>query len=140
MTKFSRRDMNWFLAAGALSIASLATGAEAVTPRGFRRHPTKGLIAMTKELRDFTVEQFEALVGETFIIDGHETRLQSVRRATDTPEEFREPFALIFATPAGSTIQSHVVQVAHPAIGQHDLLVTQVMGSIDRTALEICFA
>jgi hypothetical protein len=30
--------------------------------------------------------------------------------------------------------------VAHPAIGRHDLLVTQVLDGADGTALEVCFS
>jgi hypothetical protein len=139
MTEFNRRDVICMLAAGAVGVVGIASTAEAAVPHGHRRHSTKGSIAMTKELGEFTIEHFETLVGENFVINGQEARLLTVRRGLATPARFREPFSLSFATPAGTTIRSEVVPVFHPAIGRHDLLVTQVIDSEQPTALEICF-
>ncbi|WP_298604036.1 hypothetical protein [uncultured Sphingorhabdus sp.] len=97
------------------------------------------VIEMTTELRDLTAEHFEALIGETFEIDGQKTVLRSVRRGPPTPSRFRDQFALTFDTPANTKIRSDVVSVIHPAVGEHNLLVTQVIHSVQPTALEICF-
>ena len=139
MTDINRRDINRLIAAGAIGAAGLVSTAEAAVPHGYRLHPQKGLVQMTQELGKLTVEHFEALVGETFVIGEHRTKLRSVRRGPPTLARFREQFALTFDTPAGANISSVVLPVSHPAIGNHNLLVTQVIDATDPTALEICF-
>ena len=139
MSNINRRDMNLIMATGVASLVVFMSTAEAAIPPGHRHHPTKGFIEMTKELRDLTAEHFETMVGETFEIGGQKTVLRAVRRGLPTPERFRDQFALTFDTPEGTRILSDVVAVSHPAIGRHDLLVTQVVHSTMPTALEICF-
>ena len=52
----------------------------------------------------------------------------------------RQQFAITFELPRDVPIRSEVLPVSHPAIGRHDLLVTQVIDTVDKTALEICFS
>ncbi len=143
MTEVSRREINGWLvvsAIGALSGAAFTTGASAAVPPGYLLHPQKGLIPMTKDLGRLGAEHFEALVGETFVVGGQPVTLRAVRRGPPTPARFRQQFALTFDIPEGSAIRSEVVPVAHPAIGEQNLLVTQVIDSQHPTALEICFS
>jgi hypothetical protein len=139
MTDLSRRDVHRLFAA-AIGAAAIPSGAAAAAVPVDVQSANKGSIAMTTDLRELTADHFEALVGETFVVDGQPTRLRAVRRGPAGVGRFRQQFALSFATPAGMTIRSDVVPVSHPAIGRHDLLVTQVIDHTEPTALEICFA
>ncbi len=145
MTAINRRDAARMIAAATAGVGAVFSGLTAqaampVVPQGYLLHPQKGLIAMTNELKRLEAEHFEALVGQSFKIADQTVTLRAVRRGPETPSRFREQFALTFDIPEGSPIRSDVVDVTHPAIGDHKLLVTQVMDSKDPTALEICFS
>jgi Domain of unknown function (DUF6916) len=136
----SRRDVIRLLVA-----AAGATGA--VMPRAQAAHPEKGSVNMAhdlakQDLSKLTAEHFEPLVGETFSVGSYRLTLRSVRRGLKTGSRFREQFAITFKAPRGRElpIRSELLAVAHPAIGRHDLLVTQVLDGADGTALEVCFS
>lgn len=146
MTEFSRRDVSRLMAAAmltggaaALGVISVADAAVPALPSGTFIHPNKGLMHMTNDLAKLSAEHFDALIGERFAIGDQTLTLRSVRRGPETPSRFREQFSLTFDIPNGSAIRSEVLPVAHPAIGAHQLLVTQVMDSVHPTSLEICF-
>jgi hypothetical protein len=149
MSDISRRQVNRLFAVAVLSIGggspiglvARADAAKRAALDGHLVHPQKGLLQMTQDVSKLVAEYFEALIGETFAIGDHKIKLRAVvRRRPATPARFREQFSLTFEMPTGATIRSDVVPVAHPAIGRHDLLVTQVVDTTDLTALEICFA
>jgi hypothetical protein len=100
----------------------------------------KGLVDMTRDLAKLAPEHFEPLIGHTFTIGEHQVTLRDVHRRGRTSSRFRAPFSLVFSLPRGVPIGSEVLPVSHPAIGQCDLLVTQVVHEAEGTALEICFS
>jgi len=140
MTRISRRQANWLIATGAVAATGISSAAQAMIPHGHAMHPTKGLIQMTQNLGKLSHEHFESLIGETFTVGGHRTRLRAVRLGPKAGAKFRQQFALTFDTPEGTPIRSDVVPVSHPAIGDHTLLVTRVLDADTETALEICFS
>ena len=92
----------------------------------------------SQDLSQLAAEHFEALIGETFTVGGMQVRLRNVRRGRVT--QFRQQFAMIFEAPQGASIGSKVAPVSHPAIGRHDLFVTEAdRGAVPKT-LEICFS
>jgi hypothetical protein len=95
---------------------------------------------MTQDLAKLAAEHFEPLVGETFTVGEFQLILRDVRRKQKMTSRFREQFAITFKAPRDLPIRSELVSVAHPAIGRHDLLVTQIFDDVDGTALEICFS
>ena len=99
----------------------------------------KGLANMTQDLATLAAEHFEPLVGETFTIGEYQVTLRDVRRQK-IRSRFREQFSITFKVPRDLPIRSERLPVAHPAIGRHDLLVTQILDAADGTALEICFS
>ena len=114
--------------------------ARARLPRGDAAHLGKGLATMTQDLAKLAADHFEPLVGETFTVGQYQLPLRAVRRSAKNGSRFREQFAIIFKAPRGLSMGSELLPVAHPAIGRHELLVTQVIDDIDGTALEICFS
>ncbi|HLH89866.1 MAG TPA: hypothetical protein VKX28_15545 [Xanthobacteraceae bacterium] len=88
---------------------------------------------------DLAAEHFEPLVGTQFTVGAHPVTLSEVRRGPAAPARFRQPFAITFSAPPAFSIASESVRVTHPAIGGHDLFVTEVMRGTSR-ALEICFS
>jgi len=146
-SRFSRRN------AIALFAAGTAFGAEAALARAFGSpaaagtsmlcgNPADADRAWTRpaDVGELAAEHFEPLLGEEFTVGGHAATLRSVRRGPATPSRFREQFAVVFDAPRELPIASEPTPVAHPAIGQHDLFVTQMVGGHDRSALEICFS
>ena len=83
-------------------------------------------------------EHFEPLVGETFSVGEHRVTLRAIRLGPATPAQFRQQFAVTFSVPPARSLGLAPVRVAHPAIGGHDLFVTDVNQGADRS-LEICF-
>jgi hypothetical protein len=143
-TLTSRRDAMKLLTAAALSgtFAMSAAAAEALTRRRAvdAIHLEKGSIDMTKDLAKLAPEHFEPLIGHTFTIGQHQVTLRDVRRRGRAASRFREQFSLLFSLPHETPIGSEVLAVSHPALGQCDLLVTQVIDEAEGTALEICFS
>jgi hypothetical protein len=140
----SRRGVVQLLAAAALSggaaISTSAADAE-IRRRDFDAiHLERGRIDMTQDLANLTPEHFEPLIGHTFIIGDHRVTLRDVRRRGRMTSRFREQFSLLFSRPHEVPIGSEVLPVSHPALGQCELLVTQVIDEAEGTALEICFA
>ena len=82
---------------------------------------------MTQDLANLAPEHFEPLIGHTFTIGEHEVTLRDVHRRERPTPQFREPFSLVFSLPHEVPIGSEVLPVSHPALGQCDLLVTQVI-------------
>jgi FG-GAP-like repeat len=70
----------------------------------------------------------------------YQVTLRDVHRRGRTASRFREQFALVFALPHEVPITSELLSVAHPKMGRHDLLVTQILDGAGGTALEICFS
>ena len=89
-------------------------------------------------LATLAAEHFEPLVGTQFTVGAHPVTLSAVRRGSATPAQFREQFAVTFSAPRSLSIASEPIRVTHPAIGEHDLFVTEVGQGAGR-ALEICF-
>jgi hypothetical protein len=136
----SRRDaIGLFAATPALGADAALTnvfgGTALVGASVLGADPALACTGASHDLSQLTVEHFEALVGEMFAVGNNLATLRDVRRGPQTP--FRQQFAMIFDAPNAS-IASDLATVSHPAIGQHDLLVTAV--GADRKALEICFS
>jgi hypothetical protein len=140
----SRRDVVQLLAAAALSGGAAISTSPADAEIGRRDfdaiHLEKGRIDMTQDLASLAPEHFEPLIGHTFTIGDHQVTLRDVRRRGRTTSRFREQFSLLFSRPHEVPIGSEVLPVSHPALGQCELLVTQVIDEAEGTALEICFA
>jgi len=145
-TEASRRDALRLLAAVALAGVALVGPPSAVASPATRSremnavHIEKGQPDMTQDLANLAPEHFEPLVGQPFNVGAYQVVLRNVRRAGRTGSRFREQFALVFSLPHEVPIRSELLPVAHPAIGQYDLLVTQVIDGSDGSALEICFS
>jgi hypothetical protein len=139
----SRRDAVRVLALASLSIGVLvaASPIEASAGTGISDAvDQKDLAEMTQDLAKFVPEHFEPLIGDVFKIGEYQVTLRDVYRRAKTASRFREQFALIFALPHEVPITSELLPVAHPKMGQHDLLVTQIIDGTGGTALEICFS
>jgi hypothetical protein len=140
----SRRDAVRLLAATALSGGTFVMAPPAAAEAAIRAfdavHLEKGLVDMTQDLANLASEHFEPLIGHTFTIGEHQVTLRGVHRRGRATSRFREQFALVFSLPHEVPIGSEVLPVSHPAIGECDLLVTQVIDEAEGTALEICFS
>jgi hypothetical protein len=99
-----------------------------------------GYAAAPSELSQLAAEHFEPLVGDTFLVGDASVTLRDVRRGLPTQPGFRQQFAMTFDAPQTLSISSDIASLSHPAIGQHDLFVTEVIESADRKSLEICFS
>ncbi len=141
----SRRDVVKLLTAATVS-GTFVTTSPAAAEVPIRRpavdaiHLEKGPIDMTQDLAKLAPEHFEPLIGHTFTIGEHQVTLRDVRRRGQAAARFREQFSLLFSLPHEMAIGSEVLAVSHPALGQCDLLVTQVIDEAEGTALEICFS
>ncbi|MGA3310824.1 MAG: hypothetical protein ABSD08_19765 [Xanthobacteraceae bacterium] len=120
------------LFSGAAWAAALMPGADAA-------HLGQGSAGVPRNLAKLAAEHFEPLVGGSFTVGEDEVTLRNVRRRLNTGSRFREQFSVVFNAPRNSSILSETLPVSHPAIGRHDLLVTQILDGVDSTALEICF-
>ncbi|HUD88300.1 MAG TPA: hypothetical protein VMR17_17805 [Xanthobacteraceae bacterium] len=163
-TTISRRDTMRRLLGAAASLAGAAVtnpfgggaAAAAALPYAGATFPEKSLVnetqdlltqdlvtqdLVTQDLAKLAAGHFEQLVGESFTVGQYQVTLRQVRRRQHkSGARFREQFALVFKGPQALPIGSEVLPVTHPAIGQHGLLVTQTVGEINGTALEICFS
>jgi hypothetical protein len=145
-TEASRRDALRLLAGMALAGVALVGPPSAGAAPATRSRETnavyieRGQPDMTHDLAKLAPEHFEPLVGQAFSVGPYQVVLRNVRRAGKTGTRFREQFALVFSLPHEVPITSELLPVAHPAIGRHDLLVTQVIDERDGSALEICFS
>jgi len=135
--RLSRRDAIVLFAGPALGAVGGAAGASLLFADSAQACGSTASIPST--LADLAAEHFEPLVGTEFTIGAHPVTLRTVRRGRATPSRFREQFSITFSAPPAQSIAAEPVRVTHPTIGQHDLLVTEVMDGPDR-ALEICFA
>jgi hypothetical protein len=139
----SRRDAVRLLAAASLSSGVLIGTSMTEVGAGIQASDTvdqKGLPDMTQDLAKFVPEHFEPLIGDEFKIGDYRVTLQGVHRRGRAASRFREQFALVFALPHEVPITSELLPVAHPKMGRHDLLVTQILDGAGGTALEICFS
>jgi hypothetical protein len=139
----SRRDAIGLLAAtpalGADAALSGAFGGTALAGASLVGATTASAFAgASHDLSQLTVEHFEALVGEAFTVGNTTVTLRDVRRGRQTG--FRQQFAMIFDAAPDAAIAADLAPVSHPAIGRHDLFVSQVRDGADRKALEICFS
>ena len=139
----SRRDAIRFIAAtpasGAVLAASLpgAASAKAITSAATATgQHSPGSAAARQGLADLAATHFEPLVGQTFSVAGEAATLTEVRHGPASRAPFRQQFALTFSAPRYGHVPSDIVPVSHPAIGRHDLHVTQIRGA----KLEICFS
>jgi hypothetical protein len=143
-TTISRREATQLLAAAALSggavVSPVAADAAIRRPAVDAIPLEKGPVDMAQDLANLVPEHFEPLIGHTFTIGEHQVTLREVRRRGRTTSRFREQFSLVFSLPHEVPIASELLPVSHPAIGQCDLLVTQVIDDPQGTALEICFS
>ena len=131
----SRRDVTRLLA----TVAAIVGGAVVPMHGADAAHGKKGVLNMTQDLATLAAEHFEPLIGETFTIGDYQVTLRDVRRQKFR-SRFREQFSITFNAPRDLPIRSERLPVTHPAIGRHELLVTQVLDAADGTALEICFS
>jgi hypothetical protein len=99
-----------------------------------------GYAAATNDLAQLAAEHFEPLVGETFMIADTAVTLRDVFRGSEPVSGFRQQFAMTFDAPRSLAVASDLAPVSHPAIGQHDLSVVEVMENADRKALQIYFS
>jgi hypothetical protein len=141
-TTISRRDaVRLFTAASLSSGVLIATSTiEAGAGQISDTVDQKGSADMTQDLAEFAPEHFEPLIGDVFKIGEYQVTLRDVHRRGRTASRFREQFALVFALPHEVPITSELLPVAHPKMGRHDLLVTQILDGAGGTALEICFS
>jgi uncharacterized protein DUF6916 len=100
-----------------------------------------GFAAAPSELSQLAAEHFEPLVGETFMVGGTTVTLRDVSRGPETTQPgLRQQFAVTFDAPRSLSLASDLSPVSHPAIGQYDLFVTEVIEGADRKALAIYFS
>jgi hypothetical protein len=124
---------------GGVTAAAALPYADAIFPEKSLVNATQDLV--TQDLAKLAAGHFEQLVGESFTVGQYQVTLRQVRRRQHkSSARFREQFALVFKGPQALPIGSEVLPVTHPAIGRHGLLVTQTVGEINGTALEICFS
>jgi len=125
--------------AGAVTASSIPCAAWAAVSASCETtaHSGRDSADTAQDLAKLAAEHFEPLVGETFTIGDNAVTLRNVRRGPKTGSAFREQFAVVFDAPQQLSIPSGPLLVSHPAIGRHDLLVSQI---IDGRALEICFS
>jgi hypothetical protein len=141
-----RRDAVKLLAAAALSGAAAVLTSPVAAGAAIGRWAfesislEKGPIDMTQDLAQLAAEHFEPLIGHTFIIGEHPVTLRGVQRRGRPMPQFREQFSLLFSLPHEVPIESELLPVSHPAFGQCELLVTQVIDGAEGRALEICFS
>lgn len=136
------------LLAGASAPNPFGTAAAASSPHVDAVHLEKNLIdvapgvaqGITPDMAKLTAENFERLVGESFAVGQYHVTLRRARRGPKSGSGFRNQFALVFKVPHALPIGSEVLPVTHPAVGRHDLLVTQTADAIGGTVLEICFS
>lgn len=138
----SRRDAIRLIAATpasgavfATSLPGIASASRLPSARPFAHGSAATQGAMTG-LADLAVKHFEPLVGETFSIGGERATLTEVRRGPESGAPFRQQFALTFRAPQHCSLPSDIVPVSHPALGRHDLHVTQ----FGAATLEVCFS
>jgi hypothetical protein len=152
MSDANRSDMISRRDAIGLFAATPALGADAVLSNALRGTALAGASVLSvgaaqacgyaeapNDLAQLAAEHFEPLVGETFMVGDTTVTLRDVRRGPETRPGFRQQFAMTFDAPRSLSIASDLTSVSHPAIGQYDLFVTQVIESGHRKALEIYF-
>ncbi len=91
-------------------------------------------------LATWTAEDFEPLVGQTFMVGANALTLRKVRRGHTSGSQFRRQFGIVFEAPQRLPFQAQTLPVSHPAIGLYDLFATQVSNGIDPGNVEICFS
>lgn len=142
-TIIGRRDAIGLIAATVVADAVLASPLHAAARSGMvppgAAGATPGSAATVRDLAKLAADHFEPLVGQTFTIGDNRTTLRSVHRGRNTGTGFRRQFAVVFDAPENLSMRSETLPVSHPAVGGHDLLVTQIIAGSDCTALEICF-
>jgi hypothetical protein len=136
----SRRDAVRLLTAASLASGALIGTSTIEAGEILDTVDQRGSADMTPDLAKFAPEHFEPLVGDVFKIGEYQVTLREVHRRGRTASRFREQFALVFALPHEVPITSELLPVAHPKMGRHDLLVTQILDGAGGTALEICFS
>ncbi len=144
-TTIGRRDAIGLMAATVVAETVLTNPLQAAAwsaasrPGAGTLGAAQGAPGARHDLAKLAADHFEPLVGQTFTVGGNPVTLRNVHRGRTTGAQFRQQFAVVFDAPQDLSIRSETLPVSHPAVGGHDLLVTQVMDGIDRTALEICF-
>ena len=126
MTELDRRAfMATAALGGALAASPLAAGRAGAC--GFEKTAGAGRLAPRwKDMARWDREDFEGLVGTPFDIDGRMLVLEEIRRGPETPEEFREQFALVFESGKVEGLESAIMPVRHPALGETELFVSIV--------------
>lgn len=135
-TIVGRRDAIGLIAATVVADVVLAPPLHAAAWSGAM---SSGAAAAVHDLAKLAAHHFEPLVGQSFTIGDNRTTLRSVHRGRNTGMGFRQQFAVVFDAPENLAMRSETLPVSHPAVGGHDLLVTQIIAGSDRSALEICF-
>ena len=146
----SRRDAIRLIAVTPASGAALAGGypfaaaTEIAARRADAADAARNAAALGRgpepSLAKLAAEHFEPLIGETFTIGGHEATLAEVRRGPSSGPKFRRQFALAFTARREVPIDADTLPVSHPAIGRHDVHVTEIGCGAGRKRLEICFS
>jgi hypothetical protein len=117
---------------GMASATTLASAGEAAARLS---HRSAAVMPGATGLAGLAATHFDPLVGQTFSIGDGRATLTEVRRGPVSGARFRQQFALTFSA-LQHPMQSGILPVSHPAVGRHELHVTQ----IGRTGLEICFS
>lgn len=156
MSRFPRSHRRNFLLFGGASALAATAVANNVTPSSIlkdinREHQSCRLsMADNYCLRDFALEDFQVLLGETFKVAAFpfSTSLQlhavtSHLRSNDKrPSKSRnEPFSLHFIGKNKTTLRSEIQDLHHPRIGSFKVFINQIghTGSSDEKHYEVVF-
>lgn len=85
-----------------------------------------------KALEDLNADVFEAHLDGRFGIAGHAVTLKSVDVKPSGHTMFREKVCLLFEAENDLGFMVDTVQLAHPEIGRHQLLVNRVQNPEDQ--------
>lgn len=136
MTRIDRRKFIQNAAIAGTAVAAGMTGEQALA--GCSRATVANATWLSprwKDIAKWDLEDFEPLVGTPFDIAGRLMVLEQIRLGPETPAEFRKQFALVFEPGRASGLESQMMPVRHPRLGQTDLFVNIVgaptIGSTD---------
>jgi hypothetical protein len=137
----ARRDALGLIAGAVIADVALSAALPAAAlSAGIAGGATATSTAAMPELARMTAENFEPLIGQTFMVGANALTLRKVRRGHDSGPQFRQQFGIVFDAPQRLPFHSETMAVSHPILGRHDLLTTQVSNGVDRGAVEICFS
>ena len=140
MARINRREFVRTAAIGGAMISAMAAGGESLACGFEKTAGARRLAPRWKEIAKWDREDFDALVGTPFDINGRMLVLQEIRGGPETPAQFREQFALVFESGKVDDLQGAIMPVRHPAIGKADLYVNIVRYMDTGMTAEIYFS